>query len=58
MPRLRLPMVVEANQWVIFDASLGESVRMNWGEEVALMERAAKGVEVPIPSLGAGAEVV
>lgn len=40
-PMLRLPMVVEANQWVIFEGSLGESVIMNWGEEVEMIERVA-----------------
>ena len=31
---------------------------MNWGEEVETIWKAAKGVEVPIPKRGAGADAV
>ena len=48
-PTERFPRVVEANQWVIFEGSLGESVMMNWGVEVALTCRMAQGVVVPMP---------
>ena len=53
-PHARFPIVVEANQCTVFKGSVCWAVSINCGEEEALIARAAKGVEVPIPRRGAG----